>query len=66
MPTEEVAMQPCAHPDCKCMAPEGHKFCSDFCRYVGGRPMPKCHCAHAGCGKKHEDRTAVTDRGGLV
>lgn len=48
-------MQPCAHPDCKCMAPEGHKFCSDFCRYVGGRPMPKCHCAHAGCGEKHED-----------
>ena len=40
----------CAHPPCMCMAAEGEKYCSQFCKDAGSRETEiACDCGHAAC-----------------
>jgi hypothetical protein len=39
----------CAHPACRCIAPEGKKFCSQMCEDAKNVTALTCHCAHSAC-----------------
>jgi hypothetical protein len=39
----------CANSDCNCDAEKGSKYCSNRCEEMGGGPVTKCPCGHAGC-----------------
>jgi hypothetical protein len=39
----------CAHPACNCPAPEGEKYCSQYCKDAGDTTEISCNCEHPGC-----------------
>ncbi len=39
----------CAHAACTCIAPEGQKYCSQFCQDSIGTTTLQCDCGHPGC-----------------
>jgi hypothetical protein len=39
----------CAHPACNCRAPEGEKYCSQYCKDAGDTTEISCNCDHEGC-----------------
>ena len=40
----------CAHEPCNCTAPQGEKYCSEFCRDAGSREVEiACDCGHPAC-----------------
>jgi hypothetical protein len=39
----------CAHPACDCLAEEGSKYCSQYCKDAGGTMELSCNCGHEGC-----------------
>ncbi len=39
----------CAHPSCKCIAPEHQKYCSSSCEDAGDLTEINCNCGHAAC-----------------
>ena len=44
-------MADCEHVVCTCEAPEGSKFCSEWC--AGNPADAECHCHHGGCQAPH-------------
>ncbi len=42
----------CAHLSCVCIAPEGEKYCSQFCKDAGSDEVEiACDCGHPACEK---------------
>lgn len=39
----------CAHPSCKCPAPQDSKYCSAYCEDAKGTTEISCNCEHPGC-----------------
>ena len=39
----------CAHPNCKCAAPEDSKYCSQYCEDARDTTEIFCECGHPGC-----------------
>lgn len=40
----------CAHPSCVCTAPQGEKYCSQFCKDAGSNEVEiGCDCGHPAC-----------------
>jgi len=39
----------CAHPACDCLAEEGSKYCSQYCKDAGDTMELSCNCGHQGC-----------------
>jgi hypothetical protein len=39
----------CAHPACRCIVPEGTKYCSQYCEDSGDTMEISCDCEHPGC-----------------
>jgi len=39
----------CAHPACNCIAPEGSKYCSQYCNDASDTIELACNCNHPGC-----------------
>jgi hypothetical protein len=48
----EMAAKKCAHETCQCLAPEGEKYCSTFCKDSEGLTTLQCDCGHSGCEAK--------------
>ena len=42
----------CAHPACNCNAPEGSKYCSQYCHDAGASLELSCNCGHPGCAEE--------------
>jgi hypothetical protein len=47
MPEKQKGM--CAHPACNCPAPEGQKYCSQYCKDAADTTEISCNCEHQGC-----------------
>lgn len=47
-------LKKCAHPTCNCIAPEGEKYCSQYCQDAGGTLELSCNCNHPGCALEAE------------
>jgi hypothetical protein len=39
----------CAHPACRCIVPDGQKYCSQYCSDAGDTMEISCNCEHPGC-----------------
>jgi len=39
----------CAHSTCNCVAAEGSKFCSNYCKDSKNLTTLQCDCGHPGC-----------------
>lgn len=39
----------CAHPACKCQAPEGENYCSESCKDAADMTEIACNCEHDVC-----------------
>ena len=39
----------CAHPACRCIAPEDSKYCSTYCEDAKDMTELTCECGHASC-----------------
>jgi len=39
----------CAHPACKCQAPEGEDYCSESCKDAADMTEISCCCEHPEC-----------------
>jgi hypothetical protein len=44
---EEV--KKCAHPACRCTAPEDNDYCSQYCDDAQETLEISCNCGHPGC-----------------
>ena len=50
MPTKET--EKCAHLSCRCVAPDGEKYCSQLCKEAGSSEAEiACDCGHPSCTK---------------
>lgn len=39
----------CAHAPCKCVPPEGEKYCSTYCEDAKNYTTLECECGHPAC-----------------
>jgi hypothetical protein len=60
----------CAHHPCRCVVPDGMKFCSDSCQQAPHEnvvpvalDMAVCICGHAGCAHRDQKAAPVPDLG---
>ena len=42
----------CAHPACNCPAPQGEKYCSNYCHDMRQLTELACNCGHPGCAEE--------------
>ena len=50
----------CAHPACQCRAPQGEKYCSQYCRDAADTTEISCNCEHPGCSLEDSELQAAS------